>query len=106
MNYFSRFDVVRGIDQSRRNWSSQIFVMHVIHYSEEVDCFVTNVDLFDIGNAPGHAIDCLVSEFFSQDAAARSQDCYQTPANSFVKQPGAFSIRVEPVEQPIEILLP
>jgi hypothetical protein len=79
--------------------------MHVVHYAKEVDRFITNVDLFDVGNAPGHAIDCLVSEFFSEDTATRGEDRYQPPANFFVKQPGVVSIGVEPFEQPIEIRL-
>ena len=80
--------------------------MDVIHHAKEVERFIATIRLVNISNAAGNSIDRFIGEFFSQRAAARSQNRNQSPANLFVEGPGAFAIRIKPIEQPIEILLP
>ena len=81
-------------------------MMYVVHDAEKVNRLVTNIDLFDIGDAPGHAIDCFIGELFSQSATAGSEDRYQPPANSLVEHSRAFAILIQPPQQSIKILLP
>ena len=80
--------------------------MHVIHHAEEIERFIARVRLVNISYAARNSIDCFVGEFFSQRAAARSENHNQSPTNLFVKKTGAFAIRIKPTEQSVEILLP
>lgn len=81
-------------------------MVDVIHHAQEIDRFVADIRLLNVGDPAGHSIDCFIGEFFSQCAAARSQNRNQSPANLFVEKSSAFAVRIKPVEQPIEILLP
>jgi len=80
--------------------------MDVIHHAEEIQRFIATIRLVNISNPTGHSIDRFVGEFFSLSAAARSQNCNQSPANLFVEESRALAVRIKPIEQPIEILLP
>ena len=80
--------------------------MHVIHHAEEIERFIARVRLVNISYPARNSIDCFVGEFFSQRAAARSENRNQSPANLLVKKTSAFAIRIKPTEQSVEILLP
>ena len=80
--------------------------MDVIHHAEKIERLITRVRLVNISYAARNSVDCFVSEFFSQSAAARGENRHQSPANLFVKESRAFAVRIEPIEQAIEILLP
>ena len=80
--------------------------MEVIHHAEEIERLVANVGLVNIRYPARYSIDRFVSELFGLRAAAGSENRNQSPTNLFVKTSSAFTIRIKPTQQPLEILLP